>query len=44
MPSPQIRKKTGMSVLDTFILHCTEGPTGEITEEKEIKGIQIGKE
>ena len=33
-----------MSILATFIQHSFGSPSQAITEEKEIKGIQIGKE
>lgn len=33
-----------MSILATFIQHCTGGSSQDIRQEKEMKGIQIGKE
>ena len=39
-----MRNKTRMSTLTTCIQHSTGGPAMAITQDKEIKGIQIGKE
>ena len=33
-----------MSTITTFIQHSVEVPAGTVRQEKEIKGIQIGKE
>ena len=41
---PQIRNKTRMSTFTTIIQHSSEVLVTAITEEKEIKGIQIRKE
>ena len=40
----KIRNKTRMSILTTIIQHSLEVLAMAIREEKEIKGIQIGKE
>ena len=42
--SPKIRNKTGMSTLTTAIQHGTGSPASPIRQQKDIKGIQIGKE
>ena len=39
-----MRNKTGMSTLTTAIQHILEVLTSAIRQQKEIKGIQIGKE
>ena len=42
--SSKIRNKTGIVTLTTFIQHVLEVLAMAIRKEKEIKGIQIGKE
>ena len=42
--STKIRNKTRMPSLTTPIQHSNDSPTKAIRQEKEIKGIQIGKE
>ena len=39
-----MRNKTRMFTLTTIIQHSFGSPTTAIREEKEIKGIQVGKE
>ena len=41
---PKIRKKARMLAVTTSIQHGVETPARVIRQEKEIKGIQIGKE
>ena len=41
--SSKIRNKTRISTLDNFIEHSLEVLAMAIREEKEVKGIQIGK-
>ena len=41
---PNVKNKTGMSTLTTFILQSTGSPSQSNHTRKKIKGIQIGKE
>ena len=42
--SSKIRNRKRIPILITFIQHCTEVPVTAFRQEKDIKGIQIGKE